>query len=150
MSTTLRGIEQGRADYAFRCATTGSNLKKEKKVDNAYKSYAKKIPMLIKTNGLGATFAFIFSKMSDKETSKDHAYKQLYLQTDKWLREEKKELFEFIPQIDQNDRKIEFADALILLTSTEYRAVTNEVLALFTWIRRFAEGLIDGDDDGNP
>ena len=34
---TLRGIEQGRADYAFECAKVGKGLNPAKKVDKAYK-----------------------------------------------------------------------------------------------------------------
>ncbi|HBK54138.1 MAG TPA: type III-B CRISPR module-associated protein Cmr5, partial [Syntrophomonas wolfei] len=33
---------------------------------------------------------------------------------------------------------------LISLPSVEYRTATVEVLALFNWLRRFAEGLIEG------
>ena len=146
-TTTLRGIEQGRADYAYQCAKVGQGLNRAKKVDRAYKAYAKKIPMLVKSNGLGATFAFIFSKKKIDNEKKDHAYWKIYEQTDHWLRVEKLAIFPFIPKTDKNGRPIEFADALILLNSTEYRAVTNEVISFFTWLRRFAEGLIEGDDE---
>ena len=146
-TTTLRGIEQGRADYAYQCAKVGEGLNRAKKVDRAYKAYAKKIPMLVKSNGLGATFAFIFSKKKNDTEKKDYAYWKIYEHTNHWLRVEKAELFPFIPQTDNNGRPIEFADALILLNSTEYRAVTNEVISFFTWLRRFAEGLIEGEDE---
>lgn len=144
---TLRGIEQGRADYAFECAKVGKKLNDTKKVDKAYKSYAKKIPMLVKSNGLGATFAFIFSKKKNENEKKDYAYWVIYEQTDKWLRVEKAAMFPFIPKTDNNGNAIEFADALILLDSNQYRAITNEVISFFTWLRRFAEGLIEGDDE---
>ena len=36
----------------------------------------------------------------------------------------------------------------VLLDSFAYRAATVETLALFGWIRRFAEGLIQGESDG--
>lgn len=147
MPSTLRGIEQGRADYAFQCAKVGEGLNRPKKVDKAYKAYAKKLPMLIKSNGLGATFAFIFSKKKNETEKKDYAYWKIYEQIDHWLREEKSSVFSFIPKRDANNRAIELADALILLNSNEYRTVTNEVIALFTWLRRFAEGLIEGEDD---
>ena len=35
----------------------------------------------------------------------------------------------------------------ITQNSNEYRAITNEVMALFTWLRRFAEGLIEGEEE---
>lgn len=147
MSTTLRGIEHGRADYAFESAKEGAGLNRPKKVDKAYKAYAKKIPMLVKSNGLGATFAFIFSKKKNETDKKDYAYWTIYNQTDKWLRVEKASIFPFIPQKDKDGKDIEFADALILLDSNQYRAITVEVISLFTWLRRFAEGLIEGEDE---
>ena len=145
--STLRGIEQGRANYAFESAKIGAGLNKPKKVNEAYKAYAKKIPMLVKSNGLGATFAFIFSKKKNETDKKDYAYWTIYEQTDKWLRVEKASMFPFIPKKDNDGKDIELADALILLDSTQYRAITNEVISFFTWLRRFAEGLIDGEDE---
>jgi CRISPR-associated protein Cmr5 len=62
-TNTISGIEQGRASFAYECANGIAKQQKEKsKLAKEYKSYAKKIPMLIKTNGLGATFAFVLSK----------------------------------------------------------------------------------------
>lgn len=146
-TTTLRGIEQGRADYAYQCAKVGESLNRSKKVDRAFKAYAKKIPMLIKSNGLGATYAFIFSKKKNDSDKKDYAYWKIYEQTDMWLRVKKATLFPYIPKTDDKGKAIELADALILLNSTEYRAVTVEIISFFTWLRRFAEGLIDGEDE---
>ncbi|HBK54137.1 MAG TPA: type III-B CRISPR module-associated protein Cmr5, partial [Syntrophomonas wolfei] len=55
-NTVLRGIEQRRAVFAYRnveeaIEKLGGN---ESKDSVRYKGYAKKIPALIKTNGLGA------------------------------------------------------------------------------------------------
>jgi len=41
---TIKGIEQDRAKFAYDCAKEGSKIEKKKE----YKSYVKKIPMLIK------------------------------------------------------------------------------------------------------
>lgn len=113
-TTTITGIEQGRAKKAFEFATKGN---KEKQYD----SYVKKIPMLIKTNGLGATYAFVKSKENE------NAYKLIYLQTAEWLRLKgligEKELIEEIVSKD----------------SLTYRLITNEILALFNWLRRFVK-----------
>lgn len=148
-TTTLRGIEQGRAAYAYQCAKEGSELNSNKRVNKAYKSYVKKIPMLIKTNGLGATIAFIFSKKKDDIEKTDYAYLKIYEQLDTWLRSEHhgqfSNIFSFIPTKDEHDNKIELSDAIISLDSNQYRMVTNELIALFTWLRRYAEGLIDGE-----
>jgi len=123
---SIKGLEQGRAKFAYKCALAGNNLKQ----NTEYKSYVKKVPMQIKTNGLGETFAFIHSKKN-----KD-AYQLIYNQTAEWLREDEK--------IKQNDDLLE---KIISMDSFDYRAVTNEVIAYFKWLIRFADGLIEGEAD---
>lgn len=152
--TTVKGIEQGRADYAYKCVLEGKSL--NPKVDVAYKSYTRKIPTLIKTNGLGATFAYILSKSKREDTKKGFAYKRIYEQVDNWLRAEThgtfENIFQFIPTtrvVNGQEQPIELVEALIQLNSSEYRAVTNEVITLFGWLKRFSEGLIEGEDDSN-
>ena len=49
--TTVKQIEQGRATYAFN-AVKEINDKEPQKLKESYKSAAKKLPVLIKTNGL--------------------------------------------------------------------------------------------------
>ena len=127
--TLPKKIEQGRAEYAYKCAEDGS----KKDFKSEYKSYVKKIPMLIKTNGLGATMAFVFSKSKGKE---DNAYGLIYKQTAEWIKER---------TIVKDFEQKKLAKELTEINSSEYRAVTNEILALFTWLRRFAEGLITKD-----
>ncbi len=132
--TGVKGLEQGRAKFAYDCASKGSKIDKKKE----YKSYVKKIPMLIKTNGLGATFAFIKSKSKADAGKAGYAYNLIYDQTAQWLREDEKKLLD----LKEND---DLVMKLISLNSPEYRAVTNEVLAFFKWLSRFADGMIEGD-----
>ncbi|MEO1927845.1 MAG: type III-B CRISPR module-associated protein Cmr5 [Nautiliaceae bacterium] len=108
--------------------------KKVKELENykspkEYKSYVKKIPSLIQTNGLSATFAFMYSKKG--------TYEIIYKQVEKWLKEERK--------IKKNEE--ELVRWMINLPSPEYRRVTNEVMGLFVWLRRFAEGMVK-DENG--
>lgn len=111
-TTNLTGIEQGRAKKAYDFAQEGNKLKN-------YDSYVKKVPMMIKVNGLGATFAFIKSK-------DEIAYKKIYEQTSEWLQE--KGLVQ---------KNVDLIDDIISKNSTNYRLITNEVLALFSWLKRF-------------
>ncbi|WP_457560911.1 type III-B CRISPR module-associated protein Cmr5 [Caminibacter sp.] len=97
-----------------------------------YKSYVRKIPMMILNHGLAPTFAFVYSKKKD-----GNAWELIYAQTTKWLKEEK--------ELINSDELIE---ALINKKSQEYRMITNEVLALFEWLKRFAEGMIEDRKDG--
>ena len=129
--TTLKGIEQGRAKYAFE-AVNGISQTKEKKLKESYKSAAKKLPVLIKTNGLGQTLAFI------KE--RNQGYDKLYDQIGNWLQTE--DAKKLVPQG-------ELVERVIRLQSPVYRQVTVETLALLNWIRRFVDGLMKnvGEED---
>jgi CRISPR-associated protein Cmr5 len=142
-NTTIKGMEQGRAKFAYECAEEGSKIEKRKK---EYKSYVKKIPMMIKTNGLGATFAFIKSNIKSKrnpyecaeeESKKRDPYDLIYQQITKWLKREPKKLI----SERLNDEDLE--KVIISLNSPEYRALTIEVLAFFNWLKKFADGLIE-------
>ena len=122
--TTLKGIEQGRAKYAFE-AVNGISQTNKKKLKESYKPAAKKLPVLIKTNGLGQTLAFI------KE--RNQGYDKLYDQIGNWLQTE--DAKRLVPQG-------ELVDQVIQLQSPVYRQVTVETLALLNWIRRFVDGLM--------
>ena len=140
-------LENGRAKYAYDCAEEwktisekdnkdGRKLKNvQYKKDDKYKSYVKNIPMMIKINGLGATFAFILSKSENKSDKEKNAYNLIYQQTTGWVKEK-------FPEIGDRD----LVDYIISKDSNQYRAITVEVLAFFSWLRRFADGLIKGDN----
>lgn len=132
-STTKRtGLEQGRAAFAYTCAEAGEKLDKKKE----YKSYVKKMPMLIKANGLGAAVAFAFAKGSKNGSAqKNDPWGLLYMQLEDWLRQKGT-----LP-IGQNP----LAKALTSSESGIYRAATIEVLALLNWMKRFADALIEGE-----
>jgi len=120
----LNTIEQGRALFAYQRINEAVN----EGWASEYKSYLKKLPMYIKTNGLGATFAFIFSK-----TKKD-AYKKIYDDCNKWLKEDPKKIFNI-----GNKTLMEY---ILELNSQEYRSLTTEIISLFKWMARFADGKI--------
>lgn len=140
--TLQKSIERERAKRAYQCAEEGSKIDKS----NEYKAYVQKIPMLIKTNGLGAAFAFVKAKSSDDKGKVGYAYKLIYEQTTNWLKSEPKELIVDKLSLKKTDGSIEEKDLIEVLinrNSSEYRAVTNEVFAFFIWLKRFAEGLIE-------
>lgn len=128
-------LEQGRAAYAYECAEEANkNLEKAKE----YKSYVKKMPMLIKTNGLGAAVAFALAKGSKDGEIKKEGWGLLYTQISTYLLEKSpNKLFTF--------QKKELAKTLTTINSFEYRATTIDVLSFLSWLRRFADGLIEGE-----
>ncbi len=144
--TNRTALEQGRASSAYKYAVVGKALgggpkkntngnMEDSKQAKEYKAYCKKIPMMIKTNGLGATYAFIKSK--NKE-----AYDLIYKQTHDWLKKDDK--LGIFASASSDD----LVEVIISQNSAEYRYLTVEVLALFNWLRRFAEGLIEGETEG--
>lgn len=156
--TAIKKIEQGRAEFAFKCAEQGKKILNEKGEeidgewykDSNYKSYVKKVPVLIKTNGLGPTVTFIYSKRKKidgkeiapgKKENPKNAYDLIYKQVTKWLESEPKGLL--AAELKRANR--ELARVVVSIDSALYRAVTVEVLALFNWLKRFAEGLIESE-----
>lgn len=141
-------LENGRAKFAYECAEDGKTIsekdnKDERKLknvqykkDDKYKSYVKKIPMMIKTNGLGGTFAFVLSKSENDPKKDKNSYNLIYTQTKEWLKEK-------FPEMGDKD----LVEYIISKDSNQYRALTIETLAFFNWLRRFADGLIKGEDD---
>jgi len=123
-ATIIKGIEQGRAKFAYDCVEKAKNIKK-------YKGHVKKIPAYVTTNGLGATLAFIYSK--------DDIYKIIYSHIENWLREDEKSLIDL-----SESRKL--VKEITNIDSPQYRAITMEVLAFVNWLRRFADGLIEDED----
>lgn len=139
-NTNIKGLEQARAKFAYEKAKAISDAGGKKAKE--YKSYAKKLPMMIKTNGLGASLSFALSKSKNKEGNKT-AWGILYDDLDSWLRlPHKIWLLGVNPPTD-------LSDSAINLDSQEYRALTVEVLAFLNWLRRFAEGLIEGEADND-
>ncbi|MEW6006313.1 MAG: type III-B CRISPR module-associated protein Cmr5 [Stygiobacter sp.] len=143
-NTNLKGLEEDRAKRAYDFAKFGTLISSPMQdegvfyKDDKYSSYVKKIPMFIKTNGLGSTLAFVKSKIAKEKNNKTpgiqenpkNAYDLIYVQIKKWLVEKS--------LINANEELVEH---IISLDSIKYRQITAEVLAFFNWLRRFAEGL---------
>ena len=148
----VKNLERNRAIEAYKYVSDGKNILELSEIDNEYykddkyKSYVKKIPMMILNNGLGATFAFIYSKRKNYDKNKGkagekenpkNAYDLIYKQVDNWLQ-----------QSYINKPKEELVKWIISQNSSEYRATTNEVLTLFNWLKRFADGMIEDKENG--
>ncbi|MDD2234378.1 MAG: type III-B CRISPR module-associated protein Cmr5 [Desulfitobacteriaceae bacterium] len=130
--TTIRvGIENGRAQYAFETVRrfVEGNIQRDNKLKE-YRSYAKKLPAMIKVNGLGQTLAFCFAKGDQ--------YKVLYQQIYDWIKQKQPDLLEEYHE----KRNMEFVEIVVAMNSNDYRIISNEVLALLDWMRRFADGMI--------
>jgi len=103
-----------------------------KKLNENYRSYVKRLPQMILSNGLGQALAFIYSKKK-----MGNAYDFLYFHISQYLESE-------IPaRIPPKEKDKDLAEWVISLDSLQYRYVTEEVLAFLNWLKRFAEGMIE-------
>lgn len=133
--TQRQKLEQGRADFAFKRATTGYNSHRKE-----YTAAVKKLPMMIKSNGLGATIAFMYSKGKTLGTVLGHI--------DEWLND--KENLKTLLILQKTEGR-NLVQKTLNLDSQEYRIVTIEVLAFLNWLRRFSEGITkENESKSNP
>lgn len=123
-----KGIEQGRAAFAFACIDEVQDTHKK------YASYVKRIPAMIKNHGLGQTLGFMFSK---KKAGNE--YDLLLRQFRQYLVVRK------VLPADANS--IQLVQEIVNLEAFEYRRVTGEILSLVNWLKRFAEGRLGDNED---
>lgn len=130
--TLITKLERGRVEFAYECVKNAKKELKEKEKD--YRSYVRKIPQMILSNGLGQTLAFIYSKKKD-----GNAYDLIYKQLTDYLKSDS------VARINMPKNEKELIEWVISLSSTKYRYVTEEILAFLSWLRRFAEGMIEAE-----
>lgn len=131
----IKKLEQGRAEYAYRCVEQVTYELNEKG-KREYRSYVKKIPTMILLNGLGQTLAFVKAKAKD-----GNAYKLLYNQITEYMKSNSTIRIQMPP--DKN----ELIEWVISCDSREYRWITQELLAFLNWLKRFAEGMIEEEEE---
>ncbi|MGQ9702774.1 MAG: type III-B CRISPR module-associated protein Cmr5, partial [bacterium] len=112
--------------------------------DDKYASYVKKLPQMILSNGLGQTLAFVLSKKKKQkndnnpgsEANPKNAYDLIYEQITKYLKKD-------IPVRIKLPENIDLLEWVISCNSTDYRYITQEILAFLNWLKRFVEGMIE-------
>jgi len=129
MAASIQTLENNRAKFAFKKIKSVKDELNEKQ-RKEFKSWAKKIAVMIKMNGLGQTMAFLRSKTKENG-QKDRHYEFYYRLTEEWLKKKK--------MLSEGKELIE---SIIEINSVEYRRYTREALALFNWVRRFADGYL--------
>jgi len=158
--TIITKLEKGRAEFAYRCAEEGKKIIRKTQIDgewyedDKYKSYVKKIPSMILSNGLGQTLAFVVSKRQ-KPKKKDgqthnpgssenpkNAYDLIYKQLTEYIKSD------HTARIKMPQEKNDLVEWVISCNSSTYRYITQEILAFLNWLKRFAEGLIEVEEEG--
>jgi len=132
MSSRIKNLAQRRALFAYKEVKKVAAWKNEEE-RKEFKSHVKDIPMMIKTNGLAAAFAFVFSK-SDKRD-----YKTIGQITKQWLETEKKFM--------KSEGGEDFYVKLLNLDPNQSRMAIREIMALFTWLKRYADGMINKESE---
>lgn len=123
----LRSLDQDRAKFAWEKIREVKT--KYKGSEGTYNSYVKKSQTLILTNGLGNTLAFFYSKFGSRPnlSSDERAYKLLYDHINEWCKNQK--------IVTDDILKWTIRDA----SSLDVFRITNEVMAILSWLKRFAE-----------
>jgi len=136
--TIITKLEKGRAEFAYKCVEKAIEIFKDNsKKQKEYKSYTRKIPSMILSNGLGQTLAFIKAK-----SEKGNAYDLIYQQLTEYMKSE------HTARIKMPQEKNDLIELVISCNSSTYRYITKEILAFLNWLKRFAEGLIEVEVEG--
>jgi CRISPR-associated protein Cmr5 len=134
MTSPQQTIEQERAAHAWDAIQADV---KNKEIEKAYKPLAAGSPADIQINGLGQTLAFWLAKANSKKPKPQ--YSALYKHVSGWVAKRlKKEGIE-IPNNDLLNWVISTA------TTEQYRRATAEASAYLLWLKRFAEGHLEGE-----
>ncbi len=112
---------------------------------NDYKSLAKKMSTLIQKNGFIGTLVFNLSKVK-KEHHKE-VLKNIIEWNKKNLKINKIHEFKKDEMVFNGNNDVEIIKKYInwvtALEPVEYRLITKEMMSLFGWIKRFADGMIE-------
>lgn len=131
-----KGVSDNRPLFADECVSEAQI----KRLEN-YGAYIKKMPALIKQNGLSQTLAFYFSKSkTKKDSSPSKEYPLILNQIREYL------IFRDILENSVTDHRKLMQDIIKMEPFTYHRA-TLEVLTLATWLGRLSEGVFGGDND---
>jgi CRISPR-associated protein Cmr5 len=100
-----------------------------------YSSLARKVPMLVLTNGLGQTLAFLKAK-GKNDPADEHTV--LFRHLSSWV------LSQVASSTTANNEDL--LQWVLQNDSAAYRRATTEALAFLTWLKRFAEAELPTED----
>ena len=116
-------VHNDMAMWAFEKVAEAAGEKKAKE----FRSLARSFPSILQVNGLGMAVAFLESKKAEPHTT-------MHKMITGWI--------EHNYPTDSSDALMK---RIVTLDSASYRMYANEIMNLCLWIKRFAEGLIDGE-----
>ncbi len=132
MPSQQQTLEQQRAQQAWidiQSVVNNSDDFKKK-----YSSLARRVPMLVLTNGLGQTLAFLRAK-GKNDPSDEHNV--LFNHLSRWT----------MSQVAPNAGNQNLLDWVLRSDSVAYRRATAEALAYLVWLKRFAEAELPTEEE---
>ena len=137
-----KNLEQKRARWAWDCIQEVTNKPQEFK--KKYSSLARKVPMLVLTNGLGQTLAFLLSKAKrhepeNKRSVEAKAHDLLFTHLSNWVLEQ------VAPGTGTGNQDL--LQWVLANDSVAYRRATKEALAFLNWLKRFAEAELPTEEE---
>ncbi|AKA67811.1 type III-B CRISPR module-associated protein Cmr5 [Clostridium scatologenes] len=101
---------------------------------NKVKSYCRKLPVLIKTNGLLSALSFIKGKVKKENEKEKNEYFYIYSWIESWLN--------YIEYTDKSNLHNDIIEKIINANSASYRIYTKEAIEISVWYKRHAEAMI--------
>lgn len=128
--SNIKNINLQVAKFALECV---NKVKDDNRRE--YKTLVRKMPTLIQKNGYINTLVFNLSKQKNKN------HQEVLYNIINWSNknEKIKYLLGEQSQIDQ------YIEKVVKLKQSQYRLVTKEMINLFVWIKRFADGMIEDE-----
>lgn len=141
-STNTRTFHSERAKWAWEKVSGVAEPKSS--IGLEYATHVRKLPSRLQTNGLGQALAFLFAKSKvDRKKGETGAARLLA-----HLGERLATTLERQPQDLRDPRAI--MEAIVKMSPDQYRRCTHELLTTSEWLKRFADGLFEKDDNGTP
>jgi len=131
-------LDQQRAKQAW--DDVQSILNRDDDFKKKYGSYARKVPMLVLTNGLGQTLAYLTSKAKFREAKRKvdaQAHGELFKQLSDWT----------MNQVASKAGTQDLLEWVLKSDSSAYRRATAEALAYLVWLKRFAEAGLPTEEE---
>lgn len=138
-SITTRTLHSERAKWAWEEVSGVAALKGS--IGPQYATLVRKLPARIQINGLGQALAFLFAKSKpDKDRGETGAARLLgQLGRRLTLTLERAPAF-------RDSRAI--MEAIVKMSPDQYRRCTHELMTTAEWLKRFADGFFEKDDNG--
>ena len=133
-------LEQARAEFALKQIQAAIDRPEQGGYKHSQvKSFSRRFPSMVQTNGFGQAVAFFYAKRNDYP-----AYGVIYQLVEDWLCQSEKVYAEFA-----NAMSPKLLNAITQSDQRTYRQATAETQALMIWVKKFAEGLILKDEEAD-